>query len=136
LSEIRNIARSHEALKQGNWRKDYPNVNVIPELEGRAIGIIGYGIIGQLVARFINVFGTRFIFHYPYFYCDTFFEHVDLDTLLKESDIVTLHGTLTNETHNLLKEKHINMMKRTAILINTSRTGLIKKEDLITALKN
>jgi len=136
LSEIRNIARSHEALKQGNWRKDFPNANVIPELEGRTIGIIGYGNIGQLVARFINVFGTRVIFHDPYFKGETSFEHVDLDTLLKESDIVTLHGRLTNETHHLLKEKHLKMMKRTAILINTSRSGLIKEEDLITALKN
>ncbi|KOO48608.1 2-hydroxyacid dehydrogenase [Priestia koreensis] len=135
LAEMRNIARSHAALKQGKWRKDFPNSEFVPELEDRTIGIIGYGNIGQLVARFMRGFDTRIIFHDPYFNGQTDFENVELDQLLRESDIITLHGRLTDETKHMIKFKHFRAMKQTAIIVNTARSGLIKEDDLIKALQ-
>jgi len=136
LSELRNIARSHAALKQGNWRKDFPNGDYIPELEERTVGIIGFGNIGQLVGRFLSGFDARIIFHDPYYEGQTDFEHVDLDTLLVQSDVVLMHGRLTEETKNMIRFEHFKKMKETAIIVNTARSGLIKEDDLIKALKN
>ncbi|MEK4201622.1 2-hydroxyacid dehydrogenase [Cytobacillus sp. FSL K6-0265] len=134
LSEIRNIARSHAALKQGDWRKDFSNVDFVPELEDRTIGIIGYGHIGQLVGKFLSGFDTRIIFYDPYFQGETAFEEVDLETLLSDSDVVTLHGRLTEETKHLIRYEQLAMMKNTAVLINTARSGLVCEDDLIRAL--
>ncbi|MEK5107578.1 2-hydroxyacid dehydrogenase [Cytobacillus sp. FSL K6-0129] len=134
LSEIRNIARSHAALKQGDWRKDFSNADFVPELEDRTIGIIGYGHIGQLVGKFLSGFDTRIIFYDPYFQGETAFEQVDLETILSDSDVVTLHGRLTEETKHLIGYEQLAMMKSTAVLINTARSGLVCEEDLIRAL--
>ncbi len=136
LSEIRNIARSHAALKNGEWRKDFPNSADVPELEGRTIGIIGFGNIGQLVGRLLNGFDTRILFYDPYFRGSTSFEQVDFDTLLVQSDIISMHGRLTEETKNMIRMEHFRKMKRTAVIINTARSGLIKEKDLVRALQN
>lgn len=135
LAEIRNIARSHYALKHGEWRKDFPNGEYIPELKDRTIGIIGYGNIGQLVARFLSVFETKIIFYDPYFNGETPHKQVDLETLMKESDIVTIHGRLTDETYHMIRKEHFKMMKKTAVIINSARSGIINEADLITALQ-
>ncbi|MGE7601523.1 2-hydroxyacid dehydrogenase [Peribacillus sp. NPDC097675] len=136
LSELRNIARSHSALKQGKWRKDFPNDDYVPELQERTIGIIGFGNIGQLVGRFLSGFDARIIFHDPYYKGQTDFEQVDLETLLVQSDVVTMHGRLTEETKNMIRYEHFQKMKETAIIVNTARSGLIKEDDLIKALQN
>ncbi|MFJ7746566.1 2-hydroxyacid dehydrogenase [Peribacillus sp. NPDC097295] len=136
LSELRNIARSHSALKQGIWRKDFPNDAYVPELDERTVGIIGFGNIGQLVGRFLSGFDARIIFHDPYYKGHTDFEQVDLDTLLIQSDVVLMHGRLTEETKNMIRFEHFQKMKETAIIVNTARSGLIKEDDLIKALQN
>ncbi|MFC7395480.1 2-hydroxyacid dehydrogenase [Scopulibacillus cellulosilyticus] len=136
LSEMRNIARSHAALKQGQWRKDFPNNDFVPELEDRTIGLIGFGNIGQLVGRFLNGFDARIIFFDPYFNGQTDFEQVNLDTLLREADVVSLHARLTEETKHMIRYEHFRQMKKTAIFVNSARSGLIKEDDLIKALKN
>ncbi|MCP1354917.1 2-hydroxyacid dehydrogenase [Aneurinibacillus migulanus] len=136
LSEIRNIARSHAALKKADWRKEFPNSAFVPELEGRTLGIIGFGNVGQLVGRFLNGFGMRIIFHDPYFKGESSFPNVGLDTLVEGSDIVTLHGRLTEDTMNLINREHFLKMKPTAIIVNTARSGLVNEKDLIDALQN
>ncbi|AXN41387.1 2-hydroxyacid dehydrogenase [Peribacillus butanolivorans] len=136
LSEIRNIARSHASLKQGKWRKDFPNGAFVPELEERTIGLIGFGNIGQLVGRFLNGFDARIIFYDPYYKGQNDFEQVDLNTLLAQSDVVSMHGRLTEETKDMIRYQHFQQMKNTAIIVNTARSGLIKEDDLIQALQN
>lgn len=136
LSEVRNIARSHAALKRGEWKKDFVNVEFVPELKNKTVGIIGFGNIGQLVAKLLSSFDTNIIFYDPYFQDETVFDQVDLNTLLQISDIVSLHGRLTEETKHMIRYEHFEMMKHTAVIINTARSGLIKEEDLIRALKN
>lgn len=102
------------------------------ELFGKTIGIIGYGAIGQAVAKIANAFGMKVLAysrtHYP--------EHsyVDLDTLLAESDIVSLHCPLFPETAGMINTETISKMKDGAILLNTARGGLIIEQDVADAL--
>ncbi len=62
FAEMRNIARSHAAMQGGNWRKDFPNSAAVPELEGRTIGLVGFGHVGQLVGKFLQGFDARIVF--------------------------------------------------------------------------
>lgn len=65
-AEMRNIARSHDALRDKYWRKDSPNHQAIPELGGKVVGLVGLGHIAQLVAGFLSGFGTEIIFYDKY----------------------------------------------------------------------
>lgn len=135
LSEMRNIARSHAALKKGRWRKDFPNSAFVPELEDRTVGLIGLGNIGRLVGRFLSGFDMRVIFYDPYFNGQTDYEQVNLDTLLKQSDVVSMHARLTEETKHMIRFEHFQKMRDTAIFVNSARSGLVKEDDLIKALR-
>jgi D-3-phosphoglycerate dehydrogenase / 2-oxoglutarate reductase len=135
LSEVRNLARSHAALKAGQWRRDYPNSAAIPELRGKTVGLVGYGNVAQLVAHYLEAFGSRIVAYDPYFQGDPRpAELVDLPTLLAQSDVVSVHARLTEETRGLLGRKELAQMKPTAVLINTARSGLIDEPALVEAL--
>lgn len=136
LAEMRNIARSHAALTAGMWRKDFPNSAFVPELEDRTVGLVGFGHIGKLVGKFLSGFDARVIFYDPYFNGETSFEQVDLEMLLTQADVVSLHGRLTDETTHMIGSKQLEQMKQTAVLINTARSGLINEADLIRALQH
>ena len=96
-------------------------------------------MIGQLVAKKLAGFEPRFLGYDPYVKPEDVqhlgVEMVDLDTLLKEADFVTLHARLTEENEHLLGERELGLMKPTAIIINTARSGLIDEEALYKALK-
>jgi D-3-phosphoglycerate dehydrogenase len=135
LAEIRNIARSHACLKTGQWRREFPNNNAIPELNEKTAGIVGYGSVGRLVAHFLQAFGSRILAHDPYFRGDPApAELVDLPTLLRRSDVVSLHARLTEESHRLIGRRELAMMKPTAVLVNTARSGLVDERALVEAL--
>lgn len=108
------------------------------ELDGKIIGIIGFGSIGQKVASIANAFGMKVIINTPHPRPNEFKEYkfVKLDELLIQSDIITCHCPLTNETTNLIDENAISKMKRSAILINTSRGPVIDDIALAKALNN
>lgn len=139
LSECRNIARAHYAIKNGTWRKTFVNSETVPELKGRNVGIIGFGYIGRLVAQKLSGFNMNRLVFDPYASEEDIAEagckKADLETLLKESDFVTLHARLTEANKNMIGEKEIALMKPTAYLINTSRAGLIDQKALAAALK-
>lgn len=103
----------------------------------KTAGIIGTGKIGQAMARICKGFGMRVIAYdmYPNKNLD-FLEYVSLDELLAISDLISLHCPLTEETHHLINEKSIAKMKDGVILVNTSRGGLIKTEDLIAGIRD
>lgn len=136
LSEVRNIARSHAALKSGEWRKDFPNSGAIPELYNKTVGIVGFGSVGQLVAGYLKAFGCNIIAYDPFFK-DNFegVELVGLEYLLKKSDIITIHARLTDDTYHMIGEKELQLMKSNAVLINTARSGLVNEESLKKALR-
>ncbi|QHW99317.1 2-hydroxyacid dehydrogenase [Klebsiella variicola] len=136
LAEMRNIARSHDALRDKFWRKDSPNHQAIPELGGKVVGLVGLGHIAQLVAGFLSAFGTEIIFYDKYVSGHERYEKVDtLDELVTRADVVSLHARMTPETENLINAHHFGLMKNSAIIVNTARSGLINELDLIDALQ-
>ncbi|MEM1845478.1 MAG: hydroxyacid dehydrogenase [Desulfurococcaceae archaeon] len=138
LSVLRKIAYSDRMMHSGKWVK---REAMGYELNGKTLGIIGMGRIGRAVARIAYYgFNTKIIY-YDIVRCPREFEEevkakcVDLDTLLRESDIVTIHVPLTPETRYLINEEKLRLMKKTAVLINTSRGEIIDTKALVKALK-
>ena len=128
LSETRNISRSNMALRNGEWRKVYPNTaTTIRELTDMTVGIIGYGSIGRLVARKLTVFGCRILVADPYRTSlgDDPGTLVPMDTLLAESDIVTLHA---RSDHAIMTEREFGLMKEHSYLINAARSYLVESD--------
>lgn len=135
LCEARNIGRAHAALKRGEWRKKYPNDASVPELPGRTLGIVGFGQIGRLIARKLAGFEMKILAHDPYARPEPGVEFVDLPTLMRRSDFVTVHAKLTAETRGLIGREMLALMKPTAYLINTARAELVDEAALAEALR-
>ncbi|MCX7044809.1 MAG: 2-hydroxyacid dehydrogenase [Candidatus Sumerlaeota bacterium] len=137
LTEIRNLARAHARLVQGRWERAFPNSVEIPELLGKTAGLVGYGAVAQLVAHYLQAFGARIIAYDPYFKGDPApAKLADLETLLRESDIVSLHARLTKETERMIGAAQFAMMKPSAVLVNTARSGLVDEAALVQALQD
>ncbi len=110
------------------------------DMRGKTVGVIGTGKIGQCVIEILLGFGCRVLaydkYPSPQLAGRAGVEHVELDDLLRQSDIVTLHVPLFAETHYLINAQAIGRMKRGAMLINTSRGGLVDTKALIDGLKS
>ncbi len=136
LAEVRNLARAHASLIQGHWRREFPNSAAIPELNGKTVGLIGFGAVGRIVAQLLVGFGCRILVYDPYLpEVSPPCESVSLTELLAQSDIVSLHARLTPETHHLLGREELRRMKPSAILVNTARSALVDESALIDALR-
>lgn len=106
------------------------------ELAGKTMGIIGFGRIGRAVGQIAKAFGMRVI-AYNRSHCaegEAIGEYVDLDTLFRQSDIISLHCPLTPQTSELINKDSISKMKDSVILLNTARGGLVNENDLFEAL--
>lgn len=140
IAENKNIARSHKLLFEGTWCKKYPNQAYIHNMRNCTIGLIGYGYIGSRVAKRLTGFESRVIVHDPFVEPEKLRAQgvnvVDLDTLLAESDFVSLHLRLSDKTQKFMNADRMSKMKRTAYLINTARAGLLDEVALADALKN
>jgi glycerate dehydrogenase len=139
LELARGVGRHAERVRQGAWTncvdftfQETPQV----ELTNKVFGVVGFGDIGRQAARIAAAFGMRVLVHTrtpaPATYPDVSF--VELDQLLNESDVVSLHCTLTPETELLMNSERLAMMKASAYLINTSRGLLIDEAALAEAL--
>lgn len=106
------------------------------DLNGKTIGVIGTGKIGQIFIRICQGFGMRVLAYDPYPIDNPSFEYADLDTIYRESDAISLHCPLTKETHHILDGEAFGKMRRNVFIINTSRGGLIDSEALLEALKS
>jgi D-3-phosphoglycerate dehydrogenase / 2-oxoglutarate reductase len=136
LSEVRNIARGHAALKSGHWTRDFPNRDDIPELNERTVGLVGYGAVARLLAGYLQALGSRILAYDPFASGDTApARMVDLPELLRESDVVSIHARLSEETRHLIGADQIALMKPTAVLVNTARSGLVDERALVDALQ-
>ena len=136
LTEIRNLARSHAKLKAGQWSRIFPNSDCIPELCDRTVGLVGYGAVGRLMAGYLTAFGARIVAYDPYCQGDPAPARlVDLETLLRESDVVSVHARLTEENYHLIGREQLSLMKPTAVLVNTARSGLVDEQALAEALR-
>jgi len=109
------------------------------ELWGKTVGIIGLGAVGREVAKRLKGFDTELIVYDPYASLDEVegcgARSVDLETLLREADVVTLHASLTEETRDLLGRRELSLMKPTARLVNTARAELTDEKALFEALQ-
>lgn len=134
IAEARNIARGHNGIKNGDWIRSYPNSDSIPDFTGKTVGIVGYGEIGSLVAKKLGGFDVKILVFDPFCKNESV-NRVDLDTLMRESDFVTLHARLTAENEHMIGARELSLMKHTAYLINTSRSGLVDEKALYETLK-
>lgn len=139
LAESRNIARAHASILRGEWRKKFPNSDSIPEMRGKCVGIVGFGQIGQLVARKLAGFDVEIIVFDPdvdeAIVAENGAEPVEKETLFERSDFITVHFRLNDSTRGMIGAAELQRMKRTAYLLNTARAGLIDYEALATALE-
>ncbi|MCR6640824.1 MAG: D-2-hydroxyacid dehydrogenase [Sporocytophaga sp.] len=107
------------------------------EIKGKVYGIIGLGAIGKKVANIATAFGAKVIYYSTSgVHDDPDFKRVELDELLKQSDIISIHSPLNDKTRGLLGEKEFSLMKKNAILINVGRGGIVNENALIEALNN
>ena len=141
LEICHHIGHHSESVHQGNWERcadfsywDYPLI----ELDGKTIGIIGFGRIGQTTGKIAKAMGMR-VLAYDSFQSGAgraLAEYVDLDTLLAQSDVIALHCPLFPETQGIINRDTIAKMKDGVILINNSRGPLVVEQDLADALNS
>ena len=135
LAQARNVPQAHAALKAGKWeRSKWEGV----ELHGKALGVIGLGKIGALVAQRAMSFGMHLLAYDP-FISDERARHmgvelVDLETLLRRSDFITIHLPKTPETTNLLNAETLALTKPGVRIVNVARGGIVNEADLAAAI--
>lgn len=144
LSMLKKTRERDHEMKHGTaWRTEELTGQYVGSREdgypGIVLGIIGLGRIGKRVAKLLAPWEFRMVAYDPYLEDAAFegagVERVDLDTLLGESDVVTLHVILTAETRHMISSPQFDLMKRTAFIINTSRGPVIDEAELIRALE-
>lgn len=136
----RRIVEADEATRRGSYKGWEPDIFLGTSLIGKTLGIVGLGGIGQMVAR--RAVGYKMNVIYNKHTRDTECEeklgvkYCTLDTLLAESDVVTLHVPLTEETRHLMNKSTFEKMKRGSFLINTARGSVVDEHDLVEALRS
>jgi D-3-phosphoglycerate dehydrogenase len=127
-----HIVRGHNSMEKGEWiKKELKRT----ELYGKTLGLLGAGRIGTELGKRAKAFGMRVLAYDPYL-TESEFELVDLDTLLAESDYVSLHMPLTDETRGMLNKDLLAKLKDGARIINTGRGKCVVQEDVVEALKS
>lgn len=140
LFVLEKISYYDEYVKSGRYSSQSGFCNFdekYNELSGKTWGIIGMGNIGRSVARIAEAFGCKVIFYSASGNSTcTDYERVELETLLKESDVLSIHCPLSDRTRNLINRDTLKLMKRNAILINVARGPVVNDADLAEALNN
>jgi D-3-phosphoglycerate dehydrogenase len=137
LASVRKLNLADRHVRKGNfdWRPFGGR-----ELAGKTLGIIGTGTIGCRIAEIARAFQMQVLgydkYPNPKRAEEIGFKNVDLNTLLKNSDVVTLHVTLTPETEKLIGKREIDIMKNNAVIINTSQGKVVDEKALVEALKS
>ena len=135
LAVTRRIPAMDAAVRQGEWPRGQ-----LVQLEGKTLGVVGLGTIGRRVAALASALGMRIL-------ASTWGQddgrsaalggrHVDIETLLRDSDVVSLHMRLNDDTREVLSRDRLALMKPTAFLINTARAGLVDRAALVDALRD
>ena len=135
LTLNRKIHRAYNRVREGNFAL---NGLLGFDLHGRTAGIVGTGKIGRVAGQILHGFGCRLLAYDPYpnrEFAEGYAEYIPLEDLLKQSDIISLHCPLTPQTHHLIDDRAIALMKTGVMLVNTSRGGLIDTKAVINGLK-
>ncbi|AJY38203.1 D-isomer specific 2-hydroxyacid dehydrogenase, NAD binding domain protein (plasmid) [Burkholderia humptydooensis] len=140
LAQTRLLTAGHATLSRGEWRGELYRADLTgDELCNMTVGLIGYGHIGSKVTKLLRPFGCRILVTDPYAALDAVdraagIEQVDMDTLLRKSDVVSLHARVTPETTGFIDAAAFARMKRGAYFINTARGPMVNYGDLHAAL--
>jgi D-3-phosphoglycerate dehydrogenase len=144
LSLTRKIPQLDRYVREGGYSdtSGYKLHRPMPRLAGKRAGIIGFGNIGREVARRLLAFGVSVAVYDPYMKREAAgqlageVESLDLEALLRQSDVVTIHAPLTPETRGMIGERELAMMRQTSFLLNASRGGIVVEEDLAAAVRD
>jgi len=139
MAVARRIPEAQQYVKDGQWQTWHPTILSGQDIYGATLGIIGLGRIGQAVARRAKGFGMKIIYHggsNEAVANELGAQKVELDELLQQSDFVSLNLPLTEKTHHFISTRELQLMKPTAILVNTARGGVLDSKALYQALKN
>ena len=134
IDVLRKVTELDGTIRQGGSRGSFLG----RELKGKTVGVVGTGAIGTATIKLLKAFGCKVMAYsrsQRKEVVDMGVEYCDLDTLMRQSDIVTLHVPMTAETHHLVGAKELALMKPTAIVINTARGNVVDIEALAKALK-
>ena len=132
----RRVVEAEKYVRAGKWKTWGPSTLLGVDFAGATLGIIGFGRIGKAMARRATGFGMRILFYGPTAQPLPGMTKVDLDTLYRESDFISLHTPLTPETRYMINAEAFSKMKATAVLVNTARGEVIDQDALYDALKN
>ena len=134
LSTVRNVQRGYLTMKEGKWEKKSLSGT---EIHGKTLGLIGCGRIGSLTGEKAHKLGMKVLgYNPPPRHVSTFIEYVELDELLKNADIISLHVPLNPNTENLINAENLSKMKDGVVLINTARGQIIDEDALYAACKS
>lgn len=139
ISTMRHIAYGNAELKKGNWRTGQLPSDTYT-LSGKTVGIVGLGAIGKNVAKLLKGFGCTILYskRTPLDAAEEAslgVKHASMEDILTQADVVSLHCPLTPETRDLIDLVALKKMKKTAVLINVARGGVVNEADLVTALR-
>ncbi|ANZ57426.1 3-phosphoglycerate dehydrogenase [Fructilactobacillus lindneri] len=130
----KNITNDSMAMRKGDWA--YKTTHMGFDLEGKTVGILGYGRIGRQVAHMVHALGMNVLIYSPHAKESPDGKVVDRETVLKDSDIVSLHMRVTPETKHSIGKREFALMKDSSVLVNLARGELVVTADLVDALKN
>jgi glyoxylate reductase len=141
LSIARRVVEADKFVRKKQWRFGWiPNLFLGSDVNGMTLGIFGLGSIGTAVARRAKGFNMKILYHNRNRIINQLnnpiANYVDINTLLKDSDFLSIHATLNKDNFHFFNEVNLRKMKKTAFLINTSRGQIVYERDLIKALKN
>jgi len=135
LGALRRYPSLDHACRSGKWRLDTATKDSLGEIGGRTVGFIGFGGVPKILAPILQAMGAR-IMYYTRQPKTEQYEYAQLETLLAQSDIVTLHVPATPETNGLINRSRLALMKPGAVLINTARGELVDEAALYEALSS
>ena len=134
IASARNLIKGNNSLKQKKW--DRSALTGI-ELYKKTLGFVGFGRVARLVASRMQSFGMKIVFFDPYIDESTQNEtKLELDELLQQSDVVSLHVVKNKETINLISKEKLSLMKQDSIIINTSRGGVVDESEVLRLVDN
>jgi lactate dehydrogenase-like 2-hydroxyacid dehydrogenase len=141
MAAARRIPEGVDYVRAGSWRTWGPMLLMGVDIHGATLGIVGFGRIGREMARRGRGFGMRILYHdvhpaSPEDEAELGARRVEMAELLRESDFVSLHVNLTDETHHLIDDDALRAMKSSAVLVNTSRGPVVDPEALERALRD
>ena len=141
MAAARRIVEAEKFVRSGQWQTWEPTLLLGADLTGSTLGIVGFGRIGQAVAHRARGFDMKILYYSRHrkelaLERSMGVEYAPLETLLSESDFVTLHASLSAETTGLINDRSFELMKSSAILINTARGVMVDQQALYRALTN